>query len=199
MMKRLVRGIIVLILLLAVLLGVAAWLGNLSVFSVFASSSDEKVVQSISREEEVVLLRLGIQGIAEEKVATEVFGQALPGSGRAHFLKYKYSAMLGVDGAEVSIEKVADKKFRVSVPEFAFLGHSDVSFETAVEENGVISFLTPEIDVPQTVTKILNNEAKDQHIQDNREILEDQCKNFYTSIIHGVDPGVELEFDFAGS
>lgn len=198
-MTRLFKGGIVLIVLAALLAGIVGWLSSFSVFSVLSSSSDERVVQSISREEEVVLLRLGIQGIAEERLATEIFGQAVPGSGRAHFLKYKYSAMLGIDGSQVGIDKVAERKFRISVPEFTFLGHSDVSFETAVEHNGVISFLTPEIDVPQTLTKILNDDAKGQHVHDNRENLEDQCKNFYTSIIRGVDPEIELEFSFAGA
>lgn len=104
--------------------------------------------------------------------------------------------MLGVDGAQVNVEKIADKKFRVSVPEFVFLGHSDVSFETVVEQDGVISFLTPEIDIPKTVTKILNGETKDQHIQDNRELFEQQCESFYNAIIHGVDPDIKLEFHF---
>lgn len=87
MLKRIGRISVAFILVAVVGLGMMTWVMNLSPLPILRGSTDEQVVQSISREEQVMLLRLGIQGIAEESVATEVFGQTLPGSGRQHFLK----------------------------------------------------------------------------------------------------------------
>ena len=50
---------------------------------VLGSARDERntqIIEAIQREEQVVLLSLGVQGIAEERVVTTIFGKQLPGS-----------------------------------------------------------------------------------------------------------------------
>lgn len=70
----------------------------------------------------VAVTFLGIQGLAEESVHKTLFGKQVPGSGRTVFLRYSYQAMLGIEGKGVSIEQTGDKAYRVTIPEFIFIG-----------------------------------------------------------------------------
>ncbi|WP_371177157.1 hypothetical protein ABYF34_00890 [Buchananella felis] len=182
-----------------VVLGLAVF-GATQLFPYFnRQSADERVVQSLTLEDDVVLLRLGVQGIATEKVDASFLGMSIPGSAKNHFLQYDYSAMLGIDGGDVKVEKTGDKRFKLSIPAFEFLGHSDAEFKTIVEDNGVISFITPDVDLPALITRVLNDTEKEKHITDSMELLEYQCRNFYESIVRGIDPEIQLEFVFASA
>lgn len=66
-------------------------------------------------------------------------------------------------------------EFHVSVPEFAFLGHSDVDFRLVVESNGVVSWVTPKIDTVEMVNAILNDDAKGKYVTSNEAVLRDQA------------------------
>lgn len=158
-----------------------------------------QIVQALQREQEVALLSLGIQGIAEREVATTVFGLRVPGTGRVLFLQYNFTAKLGMDGSQVTVEPDGDKRFVVTIPEFEVLGHNDIKFRVAVENNGVISWITPEIDTADLITQIMNDEALSQHVKDNQDLLRDQARAFYTGIIQSVDPEVVVDFKFLGS
>ncbi|HSK32341.1 MAG TPA: hypothetical protein VK903_02540, partial [Propionicimonas sp.] len=85
----------------------------------------------------------------------------------------------------------------ISIPRFIFIGHSNESFQTVVETNGVLSFTTPEIDTAEVITNVLNDEAKSQYIASNNELLRDQAKAFYTGIINAIDPTITVEFEFS--
>lgn len=158
-----------------------------------------EVVQSIKREEKVVLLSLGVQGITERSVTRKVWGKDVPGTRRTMFIQHNYRALLGVDGKGVTLTQTGPKTVRVDIPEFLFIGYNDVSFKTAVEKNGVLSWGTPEIDTTNLITEILNSQAKQQHVRDNREPLEEQARAFYGGIIKGVDPSITPTFRFATS
>lgn len=84
----------------------------------------------------------------------------------------------------------------MTIPRFIFIGHSDEHFKTAVNDNGALSWITPELDAADTVSKILDEGEKKQNISDNRGVLQDQAKDFYTGIIRSVDNNAELEFSF---
>lgn len=81
-----------------------------AVFSNFAfgaksETRNTQIINSITRQEQVVLLSLGIQGIQEEEQSEMRFlGVEVPGSGRASFIQYAFTAKLGIDGADVRIE-----------------------------------------------------------------------------------------------
>lgn len=177
-------------------LGGAANVAKLLPFGVDQKEQDNQVVKAISRQEKVVLLKLGMQGIASKSVQSTILGMEVPGTGRDLYLQYNYFAMLGIDGSAVTVTPEAEKTYRINVPNFEFLGHSDVEFEKAIEKNGIISVVTPEIDVAEMTTKLLNNTAKDQLIADNREALQDQARVFYTGIIQGIDPEAKIEMSF---
>lgn len=164
---------------------------------VITESVDKQIVESLETEEEIVLVSAGVQGLLEESASSELFGLKVPGAGRTTFVEYKYRAKLGVDGGSVEIEQTGDKQFRVKVPPFEFIGHDDAEFRTAFEDNGVLSWTTPEIDTAEAITRVLDSEAKQKHINDNRDLLEEQTKNFYEGIVRAVDPEVQLTFDFS--
>lgn len=184
-------------LLLGAILGVGVFAGLPKPLDEAEESNDSKVIQSIQREDEVVLVSLGIQGLAEERIASTVFGKTIPGTGRVLFLQYNYDALLGIDGSDVSIRPTGENAYTISIPRFIFIGHDDVVFKTAVEQNGVLSWVTPEIDTAEVISEILNDEAQRKHVSDNLPLLKDQAEAFYGGIIHGIDPAIQLTFEFA--
>ena len=84
----------------------------------------------------------------------------------------------------------------MSIPKFIFIGHDNEDFKLIAENNGILSFVTPEIDRVDMINKILNSDAKKEYISANDEILKDQAKAFYTSLISSIDPTLTIEFDF---
>ena len=156
-----------------------------------------QIIEAVNREQQVVLLSLGIQGVEEQTSSGTVFGYDIPGSSRSAFIIYSFNAKLGIEGADVTVEETDDGTFLITVPEFIFIGHYDESFRLASESSGIMSWVTPEIDAVEMINTILDDEAHAEYIESNRELLEDQTRSFYTGIIHGIDPDISIEFDFA--
>ena len=181
-----------------VVVGLLIWqtVTGASIFGSSRESRSEMVVNSLTQEEEVVLLSLGIQGITEESVSTTIFGKRVPGTNRTSFLQYNYSAKLGIDGRDVTIEETGEDSYLITIPPFEFLGHDDAKFETIVEDNGLLSFTTPDIDTARAITEILDSETKMEHVATNEEILQRQAEASYTGIIEGIDPNIDIEFEF---
>lgn len=181
--------------------GVLANTGGLSIdppLEVHTESSNEQIVTAVERQEQIVLVSMNTQGLSEERANSKFLGRNMFGTGRTQFLQYAYRAKLGIEGSEVTIKETEDNQFLVSVPEFIFIGHDKVDFRTAVETNGVLSWATPEIDTAATITRILDDAAKAEQVNENRDLLQEQARNFYTSIINGIDDQVEVDFEFRG-
>ncbi|UZN03583.1 hypothetical protein [Cellulomonas sp. S1-8] len=176
--------------------GVMRAFPDLSLFGSGSEERDTRVVSSITREEQVVLLSLGIEGIAEQTERGSFLGMDVPGSGRSSFVQYGFNAKLGIEGGDVRIVQTGEDELLISIPEFIFIGHDDESFRTVVEDNGVLSWVTPEIDVVEMINTILDEDAQGEYVEENTEILEDQARVFYTSIVAGIDPTITLSFEF---
>lgn len=190
------------VLLLVVGVG-AGWLissspifGLGAVSEVHTETSTQKVINAVEGEEQVVLLSLGISGMSMQEKYRDILGHNLPGSKRVLYLQYTYKAKLGIEGADVTIKETDPNKFLISIPEFIFIGHSDEKFETVFEDNGVLSMGTPEIDEAELITDILNQDEEQKDLLDNRDLLQAQAKQFYSSIVQGVDPQAQVEFEF---
>src|SRR5699024_9022519 len=95
-------GVTALALGLAVGVGAPRMLPEL--FGTSEQVRNEQIVRSIERLDQVVLVSLGIQGIAEQSANSEIFGVAVPGSTRTMFLQYSFNAKLGLNGEDVVIE-----------------------------------------------------------------------------------------------
>lgn len=192
----------VLRLVAAVCLGVLVAYGAVRAFPDLAlvgsssESDDSRIVRSITREEQVVLLSLGIEGIAERSATGEFLGVTVPGTGRSSFVQYGFNAKLGIEGSDVRIARTGEDELVITVPEFIFIGHDDETFETVVESNGVLSWVTPEIDTVEMINTILDEDAQGQYVEANREVLEDQARAFYTAIVTSIDPTIALRFEF---
>lgn len=170
--------------------------GWLSFVGIESESYDSQVIQAIERTLEVSLLSLGIQGIKQESKCSTIFGKCVPGSGDKVYLQYKFTAKLGVDGARVKVTDSGESHYVVAVPEFISIGFSDPTFEVAVTDGGALAWITPDIDEVEIVNEILNDNAREEYIESNREILEDQVQVFYDSLIAGIDPDAKTKYEF---
>lgn len=161
---------------------------------------DTQVVRSVTTDEEVVLVTSGVAGVLEERgAALDVFGLfELPGSTRALFVRYEFDAKLGLEGKDVGVREVGENAYLISIPEFVSLGYDDPEISKATEENGILSWTTPEIDEFEIAEKILNERDIDSYVDGLRPLLEEQARVFYTRIVTSIAPGATVDFEFAG-
>lgn len=171
--------------------------GLLSPFGIESETSDSQVVQSIRRTEEVSLLALGIQGITSEERCSTAFGKCIPGTSDEVYLQYTFTGKLGIDGAAVEVAETGADAYTVSIPDFEIIGYSDPEFEVAVTDDGVLSWVTEDIDQTEMITKILGDEAQQKHLDDNEDLLQEQAKVFYDNIIRSVAPEAKVTYEFA--
>ena len=202
MTRQLIRSALrFLPLLLAFLLAIGGFtvlkdLGWLSPLGIESESHDSQVIYAIERTQEVSLLSLGIQGIKEEDRSAEIFGKSVPGTGVKVFLQYNFKAKLGIDGAHVKVTKTGTSAYLISVPAFSFIGYDAPTFKVAAADGGVLSWATPDIDRVEMVNEILNDDARQTYISSNKELLKDQTKTFYDSLITSIDPAAVTTFEF---
>ncbi|MDO5668610.1 MAG: hypothetical protein Q4G50_01265 [Corynebacterium sp.] len=163
---------------------------------VTTESTTSEIITAVEREEQIVLLSTATQGLHKTETRTTALGWNVPGTARTNFLQYTYTAKLGIEGRDVRITETGDSSFRVSIPEFSFIGYSDPTFDTVLEDGQVLSFVSPEIDTADIITDILNGQQKTEHINRHRDLLRDQARAFYTGIIHAIDDDVQLQFEF---
>ena len=189
-------AVVVLLSLACAALGVYAVRQSGDIYSAPVESKNTQVINAVQREEQVVLLSLGIQGLAEKSSAGEVFGVRVPWTDRTQFVQYSYKAKLGIEGKDVRVTESGEHAYTVEIPQFIFIGHTDEEFKTAVEDNGVLSWTTQPLDAASTVSDVLSADKKREDINDNRELLQDQARSFYEGIIRGVDPEAQVTLKF---
>lgn len=199
MNRRLIRAALPVLLTSIVLLGggfVAANLGLLSPFGIGSARNDSQVINAVERTQEVSLVSLGIQGIIDEEKCREVLGTCVPGTGEQMFIQYNFRAKVGLDGALVDVAKTGTGTYRITVPEFSFIGYDEPTFKVAVEDGGVLSWVTPDIDELDMVNDILDDEAQDDYVASYEDLLQEQTKAFYDSLIRGIDAEATTAYEF---
>lgn len=196
---------IMLVLFVLLLIGGAA-VGGIAIGKFFGASEERsvQVIRSITREEQVILVSAGVtdlKSVSTEGLEISVPGDllkfTLPGSVRKVLVRYDFDAKLGIEGKDVRIEHVGDNAYRVFIPKFIMLGYDDPKFSLAKEENGVLSWTTPEIDRFKLAEHALSNESAAATIEGARPVLEAQAETFYTNILTAIDPSITLTFEFA--
>lgn len=165
-------------------------------FGISETETEDVVVKSISKEKEIVVLRLGVADVIENQQYIKLFGKNIAGTGKNKVLIAEYVAKLGITGSDVVITKVSDKEYDISIPSFILIGYSEPTFRT-VEGNGALSIFTPEKDTEEMINEILNDEAKTALIDENIELLKESTEEFYMQIINAVDPAIKVNFTFA--
>lgn len=178
-------------------LAVSVVQGWLSPFGIGSESKDSQVITAIERTQEVSLLSLAVQGLRSEKRDREVFGRSVPGSGETVYIEYAFDAKLGLDGAQVDVQKTGEATYVVIVPDFRFIGYDEPTFKEALADGGVLSWITPDIDQLDMVNDILDDEAQQAYLEDQRTALQDQTEVFYDSLISGIDPAAETTYEFS--
>lgn len=201
-MKALKNGFsVVLIGIVLVALGflIGGWVfgGFPNPFKSLTEGSRSHVIRSIEREEQIVLLSLGVQGISSETAQRAFKDLEIPGTARATDVQYEFDAKLGIEGKQVVVEEISPSEFTIKVPEFIFIGHENVSFKEFDEDNEVFSWVTSEIQESYMINEVLNPEAKDVYLDGNADLLEEQVVDFYTGIVQSIDPDVKLTFIFS--
>lgn len=175
-------------------LSVGKWLGA-------TESRDTQVIRSITREEQVILLSAGMADVKEENGnGLSVFGLFnIPGTERHMLVRYEFDAKLGIEGRDVKITSTSDNTYRVTIPEFKFLGYENPDISIAENTNGPLSWTTPEIDREKLVESVLSDEMVSSSIEGFRPVLEEQARAFYSAIITSIDPEITLDFEFGGA
>ena len=171
-----------------------------SFFSGGPSTKSSEVIKYVLPQQEVALASLRIEGLERADGDGDLFGipgVPLPASGRLVYIEYEFDAKLGIDGAAVHITQDGESAYTVSIPEFIFIGHSNVHFADPIENNGILSWLTKEISQTEMVNNILSTEKKDEYVANSLQVLKDQSTAFYGSIIRSVDADATLTFEFA--
>jgi hypothetical protein len=171
--------------------------GLLSPLGIKSETADSQVVQSIKRTEEVSLLALGIQGITSEERCSTAFGKCVPGTSDEVYMQYNFTGKLGIDGAGVEVTESGADTYTISVPTFEFIGYSEPTFEVAVTDDGVLSWVTEDIDQAAMITKILSDDAQQKYLDDNKAMLQEQTRVFYDNIIMSVAPQAKITYEFA--
>jgi hypothetical protein len=200
MMRSLFKSaatIIVMATVLAVGLAATARAGWLSPFGINSTSTDSQVIHAIERTQEVSLISLGIQGITREERNSEVLGHGIPGTSEKVTLMYTFDAKLGIDGAKVKVKRAGEHGYRISIPDFIFIGYDEPVFEEIDQDGGILRAMTKDIDRVAMVNKVLDDDAQDDYLTSNVDVLEDQARVFYETLIKGVDPDATVSFDFA--
>ena len=163
-----------------------------------SQAKDDQVITAVERVDEHVLVQLRAEGIKEKQQdGSFLLGVEIPGTNRTTFLRYGFDAKLGVQGDAVSVTPQGEHVYLVSVPPFVFIGYDDFASEVAVENNGILSWTTPDIDELELSNSILTAEAEQQYVDENVDVLREQADAVLTRIIRSVDPDATIEFEFA--
>ncbi|MDE0546348.1 hypothetical protein [Microbacterium sp. C7(2022)] len=194
--------IMLVLVILAAIAGAALVAFNVGKIFGATESRDTQVIRSITGEEQVILVTAGMTDVQEEREDGLEFAIGdwslftLPGSDRSVLVRYEYDAKFGIEGKDVEIVQTGDDSYLITIPEFIYLGYANPDLSVANEENGLLSWTTPEIDTTTVFEDLLSQQAVEQHIDGFRPVLEEQAETFYTRIVEAIDPAITLEFEF---
>lgn len=174
---------------------VTLWLA--SPFSLATQSRSTQAVEAMERKGDVVVLGLTVAGVDDKKTVGQLYDIDIPWTTRSVFLRYTFDAKLGFSGEDVKIETAGDTGIKVTIPQFVFIGSDNFKSEIASEDNGVLSWLTPEIDDRAMSEEILTDATKQAYVDKNVDELQQNAEAFYTDLVAAIDPSITLTFEFA--
>ena len=76
------------------------------------------------------------------------------------------------------------------------IGYSDPAFELAVSNGGILSWAAPDISQTDMVNDVFEDAAQQKYLETNKDLLKDQARVFYNSLITSIDPLAETTFKF---
>lgn len=200
-MSRFFTGLIALIVTIAIVVVGGAFALKKMGFNLSETTSvtsDSRIVESIEMKQDIVLMHVNTHGLFDETLNNvKKLGITVPDSDRRLILSYRYTANLGIDGKDVDIKKTGEKSYTITIPPFKVLGTSDLKWEKEISLDGSLSFVNEEINRSKIQTCLLSDETLSRkHLPESDELMRDQAEAFYSTIVHGIDPEIELTFEF---
>lgn len=178
-------------------LACAHYIGN--PFSAFEGKKNVRVLHSIETVEEIALLSLGVQEIATDSEDRKDWTlKPIPGTTKTSNVQFSFQAKLGIDGEDVRMDSQGGNEYLITVPEFKFIGMENLDVQVLNEENGILSWFTPDVDKNEMLDEVIKTDLQDKYIDSNQEILRQQTENFYRGLVRAVDPEAKVNFAFAG-
>jgi hypothetical protein len=188
------------IILFAVLIAVFAAFAGVAIGRFLApqqTAVSSEVVKFVLPQQTVTLASLRIEGLERENKDGQVLGVPVDAADRTKYLIYKFDANVGLDGAQVEVDRTSDHSYSVKLPPFDFLSHSNIRFEDPIDDDGLLAFLTEEISQSEMTNRILSDAKKDKYVSNSIDTLKAQAEAFYSGIVKSVDPDATLTFEFA--
>ena len=68
-----------------------------------------------------------------------------------------------------------------------------------MQDNGLLSWITPDIDTADMITDILNGPAQEEYLDSYDDLLQAQAEVFYERLITSIDPDADTKFEFRSS
>jgi hypothetical protein len=198
-MMKAISTWIKLVLALLVVAVVALLIINFSGLSIFGTSTKTNETQTITyleKNKEIALVTLGIADIIDETNSKTIAGKKIPGSDKHTYIKASFEAKLGIDGKDVVITEIGEKEYEISIPRFIFIGYDDPKFEHVTNDNGVLSFITEDVDQMEMLNKMLDKEHQDEYISKYTDLLRESAEEFYNNLLPGFDKDVKLTFKY---
>jgi len=172
---------------------------NLSFIGVNSSSNRTQAVHAMEKREEVAILALSVTDIYDKTNSRELFGRNIFGSSSTAYIKGTFTAKLGFDGRDVKVREIRKDTYEVYIPEFKVIGTTNSHFEQVIERNGVLSFLTPDVDILEAVNGAKSEDTLSEYIEQNQRWLEDAAENYFNNLVGRFDTDIRLEFIFGKS
>lgn len=157
---------------------------------------NEQVVTFITKEEQTVLLTLGVEGVSDAKGIPPAVLRDFPLVQKVRLVQYSMKAKLGVDA--VTIDATGDHEFVVKVPPFIWIGEADRKIERVISDDGVLSAFTEQKTESEQLNGIVDDDLKTKYLENNAEALRNQAEFHFTKLARSIDPDAELTFEFAG-
>ena len=167
---------------------------NFSLSDTKVEVNETQTITYLEKDKEIALVTLGIAEIIDETHSQIIFGFEVPWSNKQVFMKASYTAKLGIDGNEVEITQIGENEYQIYIPKFIFIGYADPAFEHVVDNNGVLSFTTENIDQAGMITNMFSPENQEKYIEQYLPLLKESAEEFYNNLVPSFAEGVKLTF-----
>jgi hypothetical protein len=188
--------IIVAILAIAVVVLLIINFSGCSISGTTVETNETQTITYLEKNKEIALVTLGVTDILDQTTSKKLFGKKVAFSDKKTFMKATFEAKLGIDGKDVKVTEIGEKEFEINIPKFVFIGYSNPKFEHIADNNGVLSFLTEDIDQAELINKMLDEKGQEKYISQYTSLLKESAEEFYNNLIPSFDKGVKLSFKY---
>lgn len=167
-------------------------------FSLYLKFNKPDVVDGLTNEKQIVLLKTSIEDTVEDETALiDLPFLGTLGTQKIKSIQYQLTAKFGIDGKEVVIEEKGDNEFTIYIPQFIFIGYSDVVIYGIDENNERFSMLTKDVDEVDLMNEIFNERKQEEFIVQFNSELKEYAQEFYNGLLEDMSSSPKLNFVFS--